>query len=131
MILKHYFTFLFQVHLVPREIKEALARKERRDRKALRGTCVEMAPKERKGTLGPLGPTASLESLGPRERRVVSGRKATVEIWGTGGKKGRKVRKGRRGRKAAEELLGQKATGVQMVSQGSEAIPALKEKKER
>jgi hypothetical protein len=117
--------------LVPREIKEPSARQERKDKKALRENCVGMALKERKGTLGPLGPMASLESLGPRARRVVLGRKATEEIWGKGEKRGRKARKGWRERKVAEEMLGQKAKGVQMVYQGSEAILVLKEKKER
>lgn len=117
--------------MVSREIKETSAQQERKDKKAPRGTCVGMAPRERKETLGPLGPMDSLESLGPRARRVVSGRKATVGIQGRGGKRGRKGRKGWKERKVAEVMLVQKAKGVQMVYQGSEAIPALKGKKER
>lgn len=78
--------------LVPRETKEASARQESKDKKAPRGTCVGMAPKERKGTLGSLVPMASLESLGPRARRGMLGRKAIMEILGRGERRGRRAR---------------------------------------
>lgn len=55
-------------------------------------TCVGMVPKERKGTLGPLVPMASLESLGPRARRGMLERKAIMEIRGREGRGGRRVR---------------------------------------